>query len=515
MSPGLIGLDCGTQSIRALLVDARGRTLALASRPTPTLATAPGQAEHDPEALWQAVLAMLTEVAAAAPDVEIVGIACGSMGEACVLLDAADRPLGRAITWFDRRTEPDAAHLEATVGAARVFAITGMPIDPTLTLCKLLWHRRSDPAGFARARRVLNLADYIAFRLCGEAASDRSLATRTLLLDAAAGTWSAALLEVVGIDAALLPVVRPSGARLGRVRGDVLAATGLRGRPVVGVGGHDHVVGGFAAGAARPGVLLDSIGTAEALLRMVARPVLTEATRPLGYWQGTVALDRPFAYLGAGINRAGGAIEWLGGLLGDRPRADLIAAAEAMPVGSRGVLFLPHLAYATAPVVDVAARGAFLGLTAGTDAGALFRAVLEGLAMEARLAVDGMAVLPGAGVAEDIRVIGGGARNALWLRIKAAVYARPLTVIDAPEATALGAALLGGLAAGLWPDLGAALGAIVQRRYVIEPDERWTACYATLFGEIYRRAYPATAPLSHALTRFDAATTNDQREGHP
>ncbi len=511
---GLIGLDCGTQSVRALLTGPRGQTLALASRPTPTTQVGSGQAEHDPAALWQTVCDLLTEIAAAAPrGLEVAGIACASMGEACVLLDAADRPLGPAITWFDRRTEPDAAWLAEQVGTEHIFAVTGMPLDPTLTLCKLLWHRRRDPAGFARARRMLNLADYIAFRLSGVAATDRSLASRTLLLETQRADWSADLLGRAGLDAALLPPIRPSGTRLGPVRAEVLAATGLAGRPLVAVGGHDHVVGGFAAGAVRPGVLLDSIGTAEALLRTVDRPLLTDATRSLGFWQGMVALDRPFAYLGAGINRAGGAIEWLVALLGERPRAELIAAAAAEKVGSGGVLFLPHLAYSGAPAVDTAARGAFLGLTAASGAGALFRAVLEGLAMEARLAVDAMSALPGAGPPGEIRVIGGGTRNALLLRIKAAVYGRDLTVIDAPEATAQGAALLGGIAAGLWPDLAAALDAIDQTRHTVAPDADWTACYATLFRDIYCRVYPALAPLSHALTGFDAArATNKQEE---
>ena len=505
MAAGLIGLDCGTQSIRALLADDAGRTRALASRPTPTIAIAPGQAEHDPQALWQTVLAVLAEIAAALPDdMTIAGIACASMGEACVLLDDAGDPAARTITWFDRRTEPDAAWIATGIGADAVAAITGMPVDPTMTLCKLLWHRRTDPAGFARVRRVLNLADYIAFRLSGEAATDRSHASRTMLLDINGGAWSAPVLAAAGLDPALLPPIRPSGTCLGPVRTEVLAATGLRGRPVVGVGGHDHVVGGFAAGAVRPGVLLDSFGTAEALLRTVPRPVLTDATRPLGFWQGMIGLDRDFAYVGSAINRAGGAIEWLSGLLGGPPRATLLAEAAALPPGSRGTLFLPHLAYAAPPVVDLAARGAFLGLTAGTERGALVRAVLEGLAMEARLAVDALSALEGAGPPEDIRMIGGGTRNDLLLRIKAAVYGRDLTVIDEPEATALGAALLGGAAAGLWPDLGTALGAIVQARRTIAPDPRWTEAYAHLLDTAYRRAYPALAPVSHALSRFDA-----------
>ena len=238
MRPGLVGLDCGTQSMRALLADDAGRTLALAARPTPTIPVAPGQAEHAPEALWQTVLALLTEIAAALPaDMAVAGIACASMGEACVLLDAADRPVGPCITWFDRRTEPDAALLEAEIGAARLFTIAGLPPDPTLTLCKLLWHRRTDPDGFARVRRVLNLADFIAFRLSGEGATDPSLASRTGLLDIAAGDWSAELPARTGIGPALLPPIRPSGTRLGAVRPQVLAATGLRGRPVAGVGG--------------------------------------------------------------------------------------------------------------------------------------------------------------------------------------------------------------------------------------------------------------------------------------
>ncbi len=491
----LIGLDCGTQSIRALLADTRGRTLACASRPTPVIGRGPGAAEYAPQALWRCVLEVLGEIAPR--HAEVAGIACASMGEACALLDADGREVAPIITWFDRRTEPDAAALAARGDPARLSAITGLPVDPTLTLCKLLWHRRTDPAGFARVRRVLNLADWVAFRLCGAAATDLSLASRTFCLDVAAGDWSAEVLALAGIDRALLPPIRPSGTRIAQMRAEVLAATGLRGAPAVGVGGHDHVCGGFAAGAVRPGVLLDSMGTAEALLRTIDRPLADPAARHLGYWQGAVGLDRRFGYVGAGINSSGGAIEWFRAMLGDPPHAALIAEAEAVAPGSSGAVFLPHLAYSTPPVVDLAARGAFIGLTAGTTRGAMFRAVLEGLAMEARLSADGMAALVGA--PDDIRVIGGNTRNDLLLRIKAAVFGRTLTVIAEPEATALGAALLGGLAAGLWPDMAAAQAAIEQERRCVEPDPRWIGLYDRLFREVYCRVYPALAPLGAAL----------------
>lgn len=507
MARFLIGIDLGTQSIRALLADDRGRTIACAARPTPAIPVAAGQAEYDPEALWQLTLETLRELAAAVPaGGGIAGIACASMGEACVLVDAAGAPLGHAITWFDRRTEAQAAAFEARIGAERLFEITGLTADPTLTLPKLLWHRDHQPELFARARCALNMANWIAFRLCGVAACDESLASRTLCLDIAARAWSGEVMAAAGLDVSLLPPLRPAGSCLGPVLPDVLAATGLPGRPVVGLGGHDHVCGGFAAGAGRPGVLLDSMGTAEALCMTVAGPVVTQANRNLGFWQGLVRLHRPFAYVGGGINSSGGTVEWFRGLLGDAERDTLIAEAAAVPPGSHGTLFLPHLAYATQPHPDLASRGAFAGLTTATTRGAMFRAVLEGLAFEARQCLDAMAALDGAGAPAEIRVIGGGTRNKLLLRIKASVYGRALTVIGEPEATALGAALLGGLAAGLWPDLDAALGAIGQPSEIVEPDPDWAEHYEALYRQAFRPFYPALAPVSHALTRLDTVT---------
>jgi len=119
--------------------------------------------------------------------------------------------------------------------------------------------------------------------------------------------------------------------------------------------------------------------------------------------------------------------------------------------------------------------------------------------------VEAMAALPGVGAPAEIRVIGGGARNPLFLQIKASAYGRPLSVIGEPEATALGAALLGGLAAGLWPDLDVALTCIEQKVDIVAPDAEWIDRYARLYETVYRGLYPALAPISHALTKFDAS----------
>ncbi len=508
--PFLIGIDVGTQSVRALLADRRGRTLGVASRPTPTHRLGDAGAEYEPDHLWQAVLSVLGELARRVPPGgEVAGMAAASMGEACFLLDADGDALAPAIAWFDRRTEAVGARLAREIGAETLFAITGQHPDSTCTLCKLLWQREATPALFAQARRALNVADWVAWRLCGEAATDPSLASRTLCLDIHARDWSRALLDRVGIDPALLPPIRPSGTTLGRVRPGILAATGLPGRPVVAVGGHDHVVGGFAAGSARPGCLLDSMGTAEALFLTLASPPSGPDARAGGFAQGIMMAERPLAYVGAGLNCSGGAVEWLRGLLGEAPsRAALQAEAEAEPPGSGGVCFLPHLAYGGPPHRDIAARGAFIGLTTAAGRGALLRAVLEGLAMEARLVADSMAALPGIGPPDEIRVIGGSIQNDLFLRIKASVQNRALSVVAQPEATGLGAALLGGIGAGLWPDLAAAHAAIHAATgrdcHTVAPVPEWVARYDALYERVHRGLYSALRPVNHTLSRLYA-----------
>ena len=165
-----------------------------------------------------------------------------------------------------------------------------------------------------------------------------------------------------------------------------------------------------------------------------------------GYIQGAMESERKISYLQAGLFNAGGAMEWLRSVVGGISQEALIAEAAEIPAGSHGVVFLPHLGGGSPPEPDPNAHGAFFGLTPQTTPARLYRAVLEGLAIQSRLMLDGMATLSGATPPREIRVIGGVSRNRLFLSIKANALARPITVVDEPEATALGAALFGGVA---------------------------------------------------------------------
>jgi xylulokinase len=498
--PLLLGLDAGTTNIKAVVAAPDGTVVAAASEPTPVRYPRPEWAEYEPEALWQgcvgavrAALARLDEPG------RVRGVAIASMAETAVPLDAASRPTFPAIAWFDKRAREQLQELVRTVGAERLFNVSGLAPEPIFGLLKLLWLKAEAPEAFARTRRWLNVADYLAWRLCGVQATDHSLACRTYAYDLAGGRWAEDLMREVGVEPGLMAPLAASGQRLGRVTAEAAAAIGLPQDCTVAVGGHDHVVGALAADALRPGVLLNSLGTTEALLIGVERPVMDLELPRRGLSQGVIVTDRPLWFVVGGLFTAGASVEWFRRTLaGGAAYETLVAEAEAAPVGSLGAGFLPHLRLGTPPNPDPHARGAFFGLSTDTTRGCLFRALLEGVAADARLCAEAMQSLVADAATEEIRVIGGGSRNDLYLRIKAATWNRPLTVLDMPEAVALGAACLAGIGAGVHAGHDDMRARLRRREHAVLPDPAWAARYGCLVEEVYRPAYAALRPLHEA-----------------
>jgi xylulokinase len=499
----LAGLDVGTTSIKAVVYDPSGTALARASVPTPTHYPRPGWASYDAEELWRGAVRVLREVSAALPDPrEVAGIAVASVGEAIVPLDAAGQPTGEVVAWFDTRTRPQVEWLDRHLGKDAIFASSGVSLQPIFSLCKLLWLKQERPDDWARTRRCLLVADYVAWRLCGEAATDHSLASRTLMMNLHRLEWDRTTLDAAGIDPALLAPLVPGGTRLGTVAAAAARETGLPDSCVVASGGHDHVCGALAAGVTEPGQMLNSLGTAEAIFLPLPRPLTDPAAGRMGYTQGAhVVGGRPYVF--AGQYTSGAAVSWVRDLLappGGSPPAwdDLLAGAAAAPAGSLGVCFLPHLRLANPPHDDPKSRGAFVGLSADVGRDALVRAVLEGLAFETRATYEPLFAYPEVAPPTETVAIGGGTRNPLLLRIKATVMGRDLHVVEAEEATALGAAILGGLGAGVYRDVAHALASVRRERRAVQPDPTTRDLYERVYREVFVRLYPAVAALSHA-----------------
>jgi xylulokinase len=505
--PLLAGVDAGTTRIRALLFEPDGTIAAEGSMATPTVHTRPDWAHHEAEALWRATADALRQATARIDDPRrISGLAVASVGEAAVPLDAKGEPSYHAIAWFDRRAVDEFAWLERTIGAEKLFALTGLNAKPIHGLNKLLWLKANEPEAYRRTKSWLNIADYLAWRLTGVAATDYSIASRTLALDIRTLEWAGDLLAEVGVPLSLFQPLRPSGARLGPVTKEAARQTGLPESCIVGVGGHDHILGALAAGAWREGVVVNSLGTAEALLVALDRPIDGVELGRRGYSEGAIVVDRPRYYAVGGLITSGAAIDWFRRLLGSEiSDADLISEGEAVPPGSLGVCFLPHLRMASPPRPDAAARGAFIGLGTEAGRGVLYRAVLEGTAYDARAILEGLLEFPGMPAVRSLRAIGGSTRNRLLMAIKAAVYDREIIVAEMPETVSLAAAILGGLAAGVYPDLARALAGIARPERVVKPDPGLAALYDRRFREVYCPACEGLDPLHQAVAEIDRA----------
>ncbi len=496
----LAGIDIGTTNIKALVFDATGRELAAASTPTPTHYPRPRWAFHKPEEIWQCtqdVLGSITGQIGAKG--EIAGIAVTSMAESGVPLDRNGNPTSDIIAWFDGRTSSQAEWLVSRIGRDRIYKLTGVPLRPIFGLCKILWLKENDPEAFSRTAWWLNVADYIAYMLSGEMATDYSLASRTLAFDLSRLDWSEPLLEQSGISPELFPPAVASGFPLGHVRKDVAAKTGLSVETIVSAGGHDHVCGGFAVGAIEPDTLLNSMGTAEALCIAGKRPTFNPALAAQGYTTGAhVAHDR--FYVMGGIHTSGGSIEWLRSILGSHlPLDALIEEAAQAPAGCLGVCFQPHLRFGNPPHNDPKSRGAFAGLSADVTRGILFRSVLEGLALEYRLSLEAVTSHPEIDRPERIIAIGGNTKNRLLMRIKASVLDQPVMIAEVEESAALGAAILGGLGAGVYPDAHTALSQMHYSTEVIDPEPELVAHYDQQYRSVYTQLYPALQALNEAI----------------
>jgi xylulokinase len=219
----------------------------------------------------------------------------------------------------------------------------------------------------------------------------------------------------------------------------------------------------------------------------------------LGYSQGAVEVERPLYYVFGGFPTSGACIEWFRALFDGIGHAILIEEAGAVPAGCHGVTFLPDLRGRISPVPDPAARGAWFGLSADSGRAALYRAVLEGLAFESRQTVDSLARL-GIGAIREIRAIGGNTQNDLLMRIKASVYRQP---VRATEMAEVSAALLGGLAGGVFADLAEAQAALEPALRTIEPVDAWLERYEAHYRRVYQPAYAALRTLHHAADAIE------------
>ncbi|MGZ4363036.1 MAG: xylulokinase [Gaiellaceae bacterium] len=470
----LVGLDVGTTGVKALALSPDGEVLARAEETYELSTPHPGWSEQDPEDWWRAA-----DRALGALGGETTSIGLSGQMHGLVVLDERDRVLRPAILWNDQRTEAECAEIEKRVGLTRLIQLTGNRALTGFTAPKLLWLRRHEPTTYARVAHVLLPKDYVRLRLTGEHAIDVADASGTLLFDVARRRWSQEMLEALELDPAWLPRALESP----EVSGETAA-----GIPVA-AGAGDQAAAALGVGVDRPGPLSVVLGTSGVVFAALPAYAADPQARVHAFCH---AVPGGWHAMGVMLSAAG-SLRWLRDVLAPRGGYDeLTAAAEAWPAGTEGLTFLPYLAGERTPHADPHARAAFAGLTLRHDRGALIRAVLEGVAYGLR---DSLELLRELGVdPRDGRVSGGGARSELWLRILASVLGLPIRRATADEGSAYGAALLGGVAAGVFRDVHEAVATCVRLLDPVDPDPEWVDAYEQGYRR-FKLLYPALRPL--------------------
>ncbi len=472
MSDALIGIDVGTSGVKAVAIDEGGEVLAAEEEHYALSTPRAGWAEQDPEDWWQASRSVLQALSETTGPPAAIGLS-GQM-HGLVTLDENHEVIRPAILWNDQRSASECDEIERALGLPRLIELTGNRAVAGFTAPKLLWLRRHEPESYQRIARVVLPKDYVRLRLCDENVTDVSDASGTLLFDVRHRRWSDEVLSTLDLDPRWLPRVLESPEVSGRTAAGAIVAGG----------GGDQAAGAVGVGADRPGpasVVLGSSGVVFAALEEFAAD---DQGRLHAFCH---AVPGGWHAMGVMLSAAA-ALAWFRDVAGGGDYDELLSRAARWDPGVEGLQFLPYLAGERTPHADPDARAAFVGLELRHDTGALARAVLEGVAFGLRDSLDLLTELE-AGV-EVARVSGGGARSNLWLQILASVLELPLERVVVDEGAAFGAALLGGVAAGVWPDVHAATAAAVRVRERVEPVAEWVEVYREQ-RERFQALYPA------------------------
>jgi xylulokinase len=475
----LFGLDLGTGSVKALLLDEDGAPLGEGSVSYPVRAPRPGWAESSSEEWWEATVEA-TKTAVGRYGAQVAALGLSGQMHGVVLADDRGRPSRPAVLWADARSGEQLASYQGLDESAR--GRLANPPAVGMAGPSLLWLRDHEPEVYASSRWALQPKDWLRLRLTGEAVTEPSDASATLLYDLQSDGWAYPVIEALGLRADFFAPLVASDAVAGVLTREAAGSLGLRAGLPVAAGAADTAAAMLGGGLLRPGPVQLTVGTGAQIVTPKSRPEADPSGRTHLYRAAIPGLW----YSMAAIQNAGLALEWARKTLG-ASWDDVYEEAFAAPPGAGGVIFLPYLSGERTPRFDPAARGAWTGLSLDHTRGHLLRAALEGVAFALR---EGLEALEDAGiVVPELRLAGGGTAGEPWRQLLADVLGRPLRLLPdeiATVASARGAAYLAGLASGAYRTPQDTLALAPEPGRIVEPGG---ASYEGAYAR-YRELYP-------------------------
>ena len=491
----LIGVDLGTSATKTVLFDEAGQVIISAAQEYPLLQPENGWAEQDPhdwrDATTATIRAVVQKSGVAAADIKGIGIS-GQM-HGLVMLDEKDEVIRPSIIWCDQRTGEECKEITERVGLDRLMAITANPALTGFTASKILWVRNHEPKNYARCRHILLPKDYVRFTMTGVFATDVSDASGMQLLDIPKRAWSQEVLDKLDIPREWLPEVYESPEVTGHLTKAFAEATGLTEETVVVGGAGDNAAAAVGTGVVREGRAFTTIGTSGVVFAHMNAPHIDTKGRV-----HTFCCAVPGAWHVMGVTQAAGlSLRWFRDNLAEcykrREKETGIDAYAFMnhdvaevPRGSRRLIYLPYLMGERTPHLDPDCRGVFFGLSAIHTKQDMMRAVMEGVSYSL---CDCQEILREMQVnTKAMMACGGGARSEVWRQMLADMYGCPVQTIRAKEGPALGAAILAGVGAGVFPDVVTACERLIEPDAVCRPDAAAHAYYEK-GHKLYQKLY--------------------------
>lgn len=503
----VIGIDSSTTATKAIAWTATGRAVAEGRAPIRLSSPKPNYYEQDPEEWWSSTLAALRQITAQVDASRIAAIAISNQRETFAPLDADGKAVRPGMIWLDERARHLFKELADKLGTGpdglpEIHRISGKPVDVIPVANRVYWMLKTEPELHARTAMFCDVHGYIVHRLTGEYATSWASADPLGLFDNAQKQWSRPIMDAVGVDASRLPVAKAPGTVLGTVTAAAAEATGLRPGTLVVAGAGDGQLAGLGTGALTPDVAYLNVGTA------LVSGVHGAAYHNSLAWRTMGSPTGEGYYYEACVRAGTFTVTWFVNTIckGETMPTDALfrqleQEAAAVPIGSVGLMMVPYWQGVMSPYWDSSARGVYLGFSGTHGRGHMYRALMEGMALEQYLSTSAVEKELGTTV-ERYVAIGGGASSDLWRQIFADATGKIIERSETVEASSLGAAMCAAMGAGWFSRFAdaakAMAGKIVARS---EPIAANHERYQQLF-EIYRRIYGQVAPLYRELDRF-------------
>jgi xylulokinase len=486
-----LGIDIGTGSSRALLVDERGAVRAGCSVPHEDMRMErPMWAEQNPGNWWDAAVEAIRRVLAQAgvSGAEVKGVGLSGQMHGLVILDAAGQVIRPSLIWCDQRSQPQVDAVNARLGRETVLKFIANPVLTGFTLPKLLWVRDNEPANFERVRKMLLPKDYVRYRLTGEFATEVSDASGTAVFDVVNRRWSFEMMDALGLDRAILPACSESTEVSGCISRQAAELTGLAaGTPVVG-GGGDQASSAVGNGIVEEGVVSCTMGTSGVVFAHMEKVAYDPAGRVHTFCH---AVAGKWHVMGV-TQGAGLSLQWFRNHLAPGTHYDALTAEAALsPAGAQGLFWLPYLMGERTPHLDATARGGWIGLTNSHRRADLIRAIIEGVSYSQ---LDCLEIVESLGVkVNSVRASGGGAQSPFWRDLLASILNKRVVTLETQEGSAYGAALLALAGTGEYASVPEVCRAAIRETDSVSPGA--DAGYYAKAHRVYQALYPALKPI--------------------